>query len=154
MDNDVESIAAASIILAVVSRKRKTKNRKVRCTWVRPWLKRREELGVYDTFVQELRSEEEMKYQKFLRMSPDAFDELLSLIENAATKQDTVMRDAVPGKVKLAATIRYLVTGVTYSDLQYTFRIHKSTLSRIIPEVCDAIYARFKEDYFKVTTSF
>ena len=154
MDSDVESIAAASIILAVVSRKRKTKKRKVRCTWVRPLLKRREEFGVYDTLVQGLRSEEEMEYQKFLWMSPNAFDELLSLIENDVTKQDTVMRDAVPARVKLAATIRYLDTGVTYSDLQYTFRIHKHTLSRIIREVCDAIYARLKEDYLKVNTSF
>ena len=50
-----------SIILAVVSRKQKNKKRKVRCTWVRPWLKCREELGVFDTLVQELRSEEEME---------------------------------------------------------------------------------------------
>ena len=55
----------------------------------------------------------------------------LSLIENE-TKQDTVMRDAVPAKVKLAATIRYLAMRVTYSDLQYTFRIHKSMLSRVV----------------------
>ena len=121
---------------------------------MRLWLKRREELGVYDTLVQELRSEEEMEYQKFLRMSPDAFDKLLSLIENDVTKQDTVMRDAVPAKVKLAATIRYLAMEVTCSDLQYTFRVHKSTLSRIIPEVCDPIYTRLKEDFLKVTTSF
>ena len=55
----------------------------------------------------------------------------LSLIENE-TKQDKVMRDAVPAKVKLAATIRYLAMGVTYSDLQYAFRIHKSMLSRVL----------------------
>ena len=54
------------------------------------------------------------------------------------------MRGAVPAKVKLAAKIRYLATWVTYSDLQYTFRIHKSTLSRILPEVCDAILRKIK----------
>ena len=63
------------------------------------------------------------------------------------------MRAAVPAKVKLAATLRFLAIGVTYADLQYTFRIHKSTLSIIIPEVCDAIYARLKENYLKVTVN-
>ena len=33
-------------------------------------------------------------------------------------KVHTVMRDAVPAIVRLAATIRYLATGVTYTDLR------------------------------------
>ena len=64
------------------------------------------------------------------------------------------MRAAVPAKIKLAATLRFHAMGSTYADLQgdlqYTFRIHKSTLSAIIPEVCDAIYARLKGEYLKV----
>ena len=83
-------------------------------------------------------------------MSPEAFDEVLNLNECDITKQDTVMRDAVPAKVRLAATPRCLTTGATYADLQYTFRIHKSTLSIILPEVCDATYARLKGDFLKV----
>ena len=83
-------------------------------------------------------------------MSQAAFDELLDMVEGDITKENTVMRAAVPAKIKLAATLRFLATGSTYADLQYTFRIHKSTLSAIIPEVCDAIYARLKGEYLKV----
>ena len=50
------------------------------------------------------------------------------------------MRDPIPARVKLAATIRFLSTGANYADLQHVFRIHKSTLSTFIPDVCKAIY--------------
>ena len=121
--------------------------------WVKPWLKRREERGIYDTLVREFRLEEELEYKKFLGMDPNTFDELFQLIEANIAKQNTVMRDAIPAKVKLAVTIRFLSTGASYADLQYSFRIHKSTLSKIIPEVCKAIYENLKDKYLKVSFS-
>ena len=85
-------------------------------------------------------------------MSPGAFDELLNFIEGYRDT-DTVMRAVVPAKVKLAATLRCLATGATYADLQYTFRIHKRTLSIRRPEYYDAIYARLGGDCLKVTVN-
>ena len=43
------------------------------------------------------------------------------------------MRDSIPANVKLATKIRYLATGDSYSDLQFEFMFHASTLSRFIP---------------------
>ena len=106
---------------------KKTKKRKKRCARAKPWLQRREQFGAHDTLLRELRSEDESEYKIFLRMSPAAFDELLDMVEGDITKENTVMRAAVPAKIKLAATLRFLATGSTYADLQYTFRIHKST---------------------------
>ena len=120
MDNDIESAAAATIVIAIICKRRKVKIRKKRSAWVKPWLKRREERGIYNTLVRELRLEEELEYKKFLR----TFDELLKLIEADITKQNTVMRDAIPASLKLAVTIRYLSTGASYADW-----VHKSTLT-------------------------
>ena len=61
------------------------------------------------------------------------------------------MRDSLSPKLKLAATIRFLATGACYADLQHLFRIHKSTLSKIIPEVCEAIYKHLKDKYLQVS---
>ena len=66
-------------------------------------------------------------------MTLDNFDEILSLIENDIRKQDTTMREAIPPNIKLAATIRFLSSGASYVDLQYQFRVPKSTLVNIIP---------------------
>ena len=146
-------VAAASLIVALVVKKRKQqkRKRKVRSSWIKPWLKRRDELGVYSTLLQEFRFEDHIEYHKFLRMGPDVFDELLCSVEAAIEGQNTEMRDAIPAKLKLAATIRFLATGACYADLQHLFRIHKSTLSKFIPDVCDAIYKKLKDRYLKVT---
>ena len=83
--------------------------------------------------------EDPLEFKQFLRMDSETFDELLGLVGRSITKQNTIMRDALDLKLKLAVTIRFLATGTCYSDLQHLFRIHKSTLSKIIPEVCDAL---------------
>ena len=154
MDNQRVRVASACLILVMLSKKQKKRKRRQRCEWVKPWLRRRRELGTYDTLLEEFRVEDQFEYQKFLRMSPEIFNELLEKVEPLITKENTVMRDAIPAKVKLAATLRYLATGASHSDLQYSFRIHKSTISRFIPEVCYAIYETLKDTHLKVINSF
>ena len=62
------------------------------------------------------------------------------------------MREPIPPRLKLAATIRFLSTGESYKSFQ--FRIHNSTLSLFVPEVCQAIFNRQKEKCMKVTIHF
>ena len=80
MDADQES-AAAAVVIGVLLKRRKSKQRKKRSVWVKPWLQRRNKLGVYHTPLQELRMEAEEEYKQFWRMSPELFDELLILVE-------------------------------------------------------------------------
>ena len=49
---------------------------------------------MYDTLLSELRSEE------FLRMAPENFDEILNLIRFDIKKEDTVMRNSIPPRIK------------------------------------------------------
>ena len=86
-------------------------------------------------------------------MDAATFDELLGMLEHTIQKQNTVMRDTLSPRIKLAATIRFVATGACYADLQHLFRIHKRTLSKVIPEVCDAIYAKLKDKYLNVNIS-
>ena len=72
---------------------------------------RRNKLGVDNTLLQEFRLEDEDEYKRFLRMTPDNFSELLKLIETDIQKQNTYLRDAIPAKIKLAVTLRFLATG-------------------------------------------
>ena len=72
---------------------------------------RRNKLGVDNTLLQEFRLEDEDEYKRFLRMTPDNFNELLKLIETDIQKQNTYLRDAIPAKIKLAVTFRFLATG-------------------------------------------
>ena len=73
-------------------------------------------------------------------MTPQDFDEILGLLQGDITKTNINMCHSIPASIKLAATIRFLATGDNYTNLQYQFRVYASTLSKFIPEVCDAIY--------------
>ena len=57
-----EKQAAAAIIIGLL--KKKKKSRQKRKFWVRPWLKRRQRLGVYEPLLAELRLEDECNYKK------------------------------------------------------------------------------------------
>ena len=60
------------------------------------------------------------------------------------------MTETITAEERLAVTLRFLAIGNTYSDLAFQFRMHHSTISEIIPEVCRAIYQCLKPKYLRV----
>lgn len=90
-------------------------------------------------------------YKKFVRLS--AVD-LLNLVGPRIQKQDTPSDtpdslSITPGE-RLALTLRFLAKGERFMALQYLFRIPQTTIFRIIPNVCDGIYATLKDLHMKV----
>ena len=151
MDID-ESCTSAVAVIAIAAAgfvEEESKKRKTRPVVVKPWLLRREVHGAFDALLTEFRFKDPTEFRQFLRMDAATFDKLLGMVEHTIQKQNTVMRDSLSPRIKLAATIRFLASGACYADLQHLFRIHKSTLSKVIPEVCDAIYAELKDKYLK-----
>ena len=115
------------------------------------WLKRRQGLGVFETLLAGLQLEDECNYKDYLRMTSENFEEIFQLIKDDIRKENTKMREPIPPRLKLAATIRFLSTGESYKSLPFQFQIHNSTLSLFVPEVCQAIFNQQKEKYMKVT---
>ena len=68
MESD-EKTAAAIVALLLVKKNKKKK----RCVWVKLWLGRGINLGLYETLVQELRFEDELEYKNLLHMMPHGF---------------------------------------------------------------------------------
>ena len=63
------------------------------------------------------------------------------------------MRSPISAGERLSVTLRFLATGESFTSLQYQFRISASTLSLIIPEVCDAIFKVLQDDYMRCPTT-
>nr|XP_039252705.1 uncharacterized protein LOC120329934 [Styela clava] len=105
-----------------------------------PILCRRKEHGEYYRLVREMRMEREAYFKQYFHMTPSTFDRLLNMIESKIVKQTTNMREPIPPEERLAVTLRYLVTGDSYQTIGFSYRIHKTTISRIIPETCAAIW--------------
>ena len=130
--------------LAQALRRRQRRHR----WWVRPWLtvERRLQYGQFETLMQELRNEDVSSFKKYLRITPDMFDEIFQCVTPQIQKKNTQFRHAIPAGLKLAVTLRYMATGDTYVSLAYDFWVASETISHFIPEVCGAIADEYREE--------
>lgn len=120
--------------------------------WSRKWLLKRNQYS-HINLLKELRVEsiDNNDWRNYLRMDATAYNRLLELVTPYIRKDDTCMRKAISPHERLSATLRFLATGRSYKDLEFTTIVSKSSLSRLIPETCNAIYQVLKKDYLKVS---
>jgi hypothetical protein len=134
-------ISAAFIVLKNVRKKREKYRRSI---WVKDYLKRNCRI------VTDLEFNEDVLFKNFTRMSKTNFYMLLGIVEPMITKQNTSFIESVPAEMKLAITIRYLVTGDSFMSLMYLFKVLKQFTSSMLPGVLKAIIESL-QDYVKVS---
>lgn len=78
-------------------------------------------------------------------MSPTMFNTLLNKVYSKIQKNDTMMREAIPARIKLQITLSFLATGNSLRNLQQSFRVSRGAISKFIPKVCDAINEDLKD---------
>jgi len=103
-------------------------------------------LGQYDTLLRELNKEDPQSYRNFLRLDNDLFEEMVEKVTPYIEKETTKMRTPLEPALKLAVTLRYLATGNHYKSMAYDFRVAPNTISKFIPEVCEAITEAYKDE--------
>lgn len=129
--------------------KNKISKRKKR-VWTRDWILRRSILGASNNFLREVEIEDENTYKNHLRLNSIQFNHLLELVQPKIQKRDTLMRAALPARLKLQITLRYLASGDSFRSLEALYRVPKSSISKFIPSVLEAIYESLKE-YIEVS---
>lgn len=145
-----EALLLSIIALCLVKLKRKRKATR-RSRWSREWLLKRGRFS-HVNLLRELRHEPE-DLRNYLRMDMETYMYLLRLVTPDIQKQNTHMRKAISPHERLTATLRFLATGRSYKDLEFSTIISKQALSNIIPETCKAIYKALKMDFLKVSKS-
>ncbi|KAG0728663.1 putative nuclease HARBI1 [Chionoecetes opilio] len=130
-------------------RRRRLRRRAARSIWVRNWISRRPEHGLYDCLMVELRNEDPRAFQNFMRMPPDMFDEVVERLRPALTKKTTHWRAPLDPGLKVALTLRHLASGAKYRDMQYGWRVPHNTISIVVREVCMAIVDEYREELLK-----
>ncbi|CAG4964315.1 unnamed protein product [Parnassius apollo] len=96
--------------------------------------------------LMELVAEPSGEFKKFTRMSLEDFENLLNKVSPVIMKQDTQLRKAIPARMRLAVTLRFLASGDSYESLHFLFKISPQLVSEIIPEVCLALNQVLKEE--------
>ena len=137
----------AQLLQVLQERKRRRRSRR-RSVWVRPWIGRRLELGIYDRLMVELRNEDPSSFQNFMRMSPAMFDELVNRLTPRLTRPSTNYRANLQPGLKLAVTLRHLASGTKYRDMAYGWRLPHNTISKVVREVCQAILDEYLDEQF------
>ncbi|KAG8222382.1 hypothetical protein J437_LFUL003002 [Ladona fulva] len=96
---DIEEIAALEYLDLA---KKIKKNRRF---WIHSILLDETATSLFYTIYPRIK-EDEAKFFNFCRMSLATFDELLGVLRNSLTRQDTTMRAAVTPEEKLVCTLR------------------------------------------------
>ena len=100
-------------------RRRRRRQRQVRVIWVREWISRRPQLGLYDRLMVELRNEDPSAFKNFMRMPPEMYDELVQRLTPALTKETTNWRPPLDPGLKVAITLRHLASGSKYRNTTF-----------------------------------
>ena len=92
----------------------------------------------------ELCRDDPRAFKKFLCMPVvEIYDER---VRHRIVKQYTWYREPLDSGLKLAATIRHLVSGTKYSDTQYSRRVPENTLSVVVREVCKVMCEEYVDE--------
>lgn len=127
------------------------KGRKKRRLWCKEWISRRSARGSFTQIFSELERECHNDFENYIRMPVNSFYNLLTKVEPFISKEDTHFRESISAGARLEATLRFLAAGGSYTNLGYSSRISKQSLSYIIPETCEAIFNVLREEYLKVS---
>lgn len=115
--------------------------------WIKRLYERRKEYRS-NQFLRDLYFDNSV--QNFTRLTKSDFENLCSLLSEKIKKRDTNYREAITVTERVLITLRYLATGDSYTSLQYLFKVSKQSISKIIPDVCDAIIEALS-DHVKVS---
>ena len=86
-------------------------------------------------------------------MTPTSFEEILSFVAPIITKS-RIKREPISASERLCVTLRYLVTGDAQTTISASYRISKTSISRIVRETSEALWeALSSQGYLKVPGS-
>ena len=94
--------------------------------------------------------DDENAFANYVRLPPHMFDVLLNRISSVIQRRDTHMTPTLDAGMKLAMTLRHLVTRDRYHTLQYDFRCGYSTVVWSVQEVCQVIIQELKDEFMSL----
>ena len=92
-------------------------------------------------------------FKRYIRIAPEDFMGIQEVITPCIRKRETTFRMALEPGLKLAATLRHLAVGKSMREQHFTYRLGLTSLSRFIPEVCQAIVDTYADQYMPVPSS-
>ena len=154
MTKRLQTIALAALLLDEEERNEDTVLRtQKRSCWVRSWLQRSEEKGCYHNLFKELLLEDTESFREFVRMDRNHVQFLVKKLWNHLYKKETKMRKSITPDEKVSLFLRYLATGESFRSLEFTYRVSRRSVSRIVMEVANTIITEMQKTYLKTPSN-
>ncbi len=115
----------------------------------RPLNQQRTRDGEFSLLVREMQSIDKEKHYQYFRMSALRFDDLVCRIAPYINLKKT-HRSPVSTAESLAVTLRFLATGSSQQSIAASYRLGSRTVSKLIPEVCEAIWKSLQPKFVAV----
>jgi hypothetical protein len=90
-------------------------------------------------------------FMRNFHMSQATFDFIYNELAEHLRKSNTTMREPLPAKKRLAATLYRLATNAEYLKVASLFGIGKSTTTSLVRDVCDVIVSILKDKYLTLS---
>ena len=121
--------------------------------WVRSWLQRKEEKGCYHNLFKELLLEDIESFKEFVWMDRNHFQFLVKKLWNRLYKKETKIRKSLTPDEKISLFLLHLATGESFRSLEFTCRISRRSISRIVMEVANAIITEMQKTHLKTPSN-
>ena len=103
----------AAVTVMRIQRKRKLyKKKQIKRFWRRSIFRDRKLYSEYYHLYQTLRDSDREFHYRYIRMSKERFDHLLSLIREKVTKKQTKMGEPISAEERLVITLRYFTVSI------------------------------------------
>ena len=131
--------------------RRRRMNRQRRRVWIRPWVRRTEEFGIYDQLLVELRREDTASFVNILRMPLGCSTNSWNVLGLGYLSRG--QRTSYRASLKLALTLRHLASCSKSVDMQYAWMVPQNTICLAVKEVCPAIVEEYKDELMTCPTT-
>ncbi|XP_071637549.1 putative nuclease HARBI1 [Temnothorax longispinosus] len=139
---DLEEISYVTLFLLIwhqnIMLQLANNQRKTRRWWVRPVNRRKRQQGFLNNLFREIRSTDHEEFFTYTRLYPEQYRTLLELVTPYLTKCS--IRKPLSPDTRLAITLTYLAQGDSVVTKHLEYRVGRSTVYKIIPKVCHAIW--------------
>ena len=90
---------------------------------------------------------------RYLRMSPEKFEHLLTLVGPLISKRATKMRELISAAERLTLTLRMLASGDDQQSLAFSYSQGRTIVSHIPRETCSTIWMALRDIYLRPPSS-
>ncbi|CAH1963012.1 unnamed protein product [Acanthoscelides obtectus] len=104
--------------------------------------------GEFHHLYPQLCDDEELFFE-YAAMSKSTFDYTCSEIRDECTHQVTNFKQPISVEERLMLTIQFLVTGISFRKISFTYRISRTAVANIVIEVCKAIWKKLHNKHMK-----